>query len=130
MNLLSRSPIAFTTVRSVSGLPATALSATAIAATAIALGAALAFSGLPRAALAQTPVKLASYPSKPVTLVIPAAAGGGLDVSMRHVAKRLGEILATPVVVENRPSVNLLIGTRHVAAAPADGYTQIGRAHV
>ena len=84
---------------------------------------ALALGVLTDRAIAQTAAKPAAYPAKPITLVIPAAAGGGLDVSMRHVAKRLGEILATPVLVENRPSVNLLIGTRHVAAAPADGYT-------
>ena len=70
------------------------------------------------AALAQ-----ARYPAKPVTLVIPAAAGGGLDVSMRHVGRRLSDILGVPVVVENRPSVNLLVGTRHVAGAPPDGHT-------
>lgn len=74
-------------------------------------------------ASAQAPATATSYPSKPITLVIPAAAGGGLDVSMRHVAKRLSETLSVPVVVENRPSVNLLVGTRHVASAAPDGYT-------
>ncbi|MEI7784448.1 MAG: tripartite tricarboxylate transporter substrate binding protein [Betaproteobacteria bacterium] len=63
------------------------------------------------------------YPAKAITLVVPAAAGGGLDVSMRHIAKFLADSLSVPVLVENRPGVNLLIGTRHVAAAPPDGYT-------
>ncbi len=64
-----------------------------------------------------------AYPTKPITLIVPAAAGGGLDVSMRHVARRLAETLGAQVIVDNRPSVNLLIGTRHVAAAAPDGYT-------
>ena len=75
------------------------------------------------AGLAGAQTRAANYPIKPITLVIPAAAGGGLDVSMRHVARRLSDGLGVPVVVENRPSVNLLIGTRLVAAAAPDGYT-------
>ena len=65
----------------------------------------------------------ARYPHKPITLVVPAAAGGGLDVSMRHIAKFLADGFGVPVVAENRPGVNLLIGTRYVASSPADGYT-------
>ena len=74
-------------------------------------------------AVAQTAAGTAAYPAKPITLVVPSAAGGGLDVAMRHVARRLSEVVGFPVIVENRPGVNLLIGTRHVAAAPPDGYT-------
>ena len=74
-------------------------------------------------ASAQTSVRTAGYPTRPITLVIPSAAGGGLDVAMRHVARRLSDNLAVPVIVENRPGVNLLIGTRLVASAPPDGYT-------
>lgn len=74
-------------------------------------------------ASAQAPAKSANYPARPITLVIPAAAGGGLDVSMRHVARRLSETLGVSVVVENRPSVNLLVGTRYVANAAPDGHT-------
>jgi tripartite-type tricarboxylate transporter receptor subunit TctC len=87
----------------------------AIAATSLALAAG------PLAAQAQAPA--AGYPTKPITLVIPSAAGGGLDVAMRLLAKRLSEELGVPVVSENRPSVNLLVGTRHVASAAPDGYT-------
>ena len=72
-------------------------------------------------AAAQAPA--AAYPTKAITLIVPSAAGGGLDVSMRHVARRLSDNLGVPVVVENRPSVNLLVGTRHVASAAPDGYT-------
>jgi tripartite-type tricarboxylate transporter receptor subunit TctC len=67
----------------------------------------------------------AAWPVRPPTLVIPSAAGGGLDVAMRALARRLGDVLGHPVVVENRPGVNLLIGTRHVAAAEPDGYTML-----
>ncbi len=63
------------------------------------------------------------YPNKPITLVIPSAAGGGLDVAMRHVAKRLSEEMGVTVITENKPGVNLLIGTRYVANAAPDGYT-------
>ena len=73
--------------------------------------------------MAQNPGAPIAFPSKTITLVIPAPPGGGLDVASRLVSKRLSEVLNVPVVVENRPSVNLLIGTRHVAAAPPDGYT-------
>ena len=78
---------------------------------------------VPATVSAQGPARTAGYPGRAITLVVPAAAGGGLDVSMRHVARRLSETLAVPVIVENRPSVNLLIGTRQVAAAVPDGYT-------
>jgi len=74
-------------------------------------------------ALANPATAQARYPAKQVTMVVPSAAGGGLDVAMRHTAKFLQENLGQPVIVENRPSVNLLIGTRYVAAAAPDGYT-------
>lgn len=74
------------------------------------------------AVFGQAPART-SYPTKPITLVIPAASGGGLDVSMRHIARYLADTLGTQVIVENRPSMNLLIGTRLVASAAPDGYT-------
>ena len=74
-------------------------------------------------ALAQPAAAQARYPAKQITLVVPSAAGGGLDVAMRHTAKFLQDNLSQPVIVENRPSVNLLIGTRYVAQSAPDGYT-------
>jgi tripartite-type tricarboxylate transporter receptor subunit TctC len=65
----------------------------------------------------------AGFPARLVTIVVPAAAGGGLDAATRQVATRLAQALGAPVVVENRPSVNLLIGTRYVARAAPDGHT-------
>jgi tripartite-type tricarboxylate transporter receptor subunit TctC len=72
---------------------------------------------LPHAAFAQ------SYPSKSVRLVVPYAAGGGVDTVARAVAQQLGETLGQPALVDNRPGANSVIGTEHVAKSPADGYT-------
>ena len=71
--------------------------------------------------LAQTAA--ATYPERPITLVVPFAAGGGTDLLARVVAERLGSRLKTSVVVDNRPGASAQIGTRHVVDAPADGYT-------
>ena len=83
---------------------------------ALAFGVALlAAPGLP--ALAQ------DYPSKPVTLVVSYAAGGGTDAIARVFAARLEKALDGRVIVENRPGAAANIGTEVVAGAEADGYT-------
>ena len=64
-----------------------------------------------------------AYPTKPVKLVVAYAAGGGVDTVARALAQELSGGLGQPVVVENRPGANSLIGTDHVAKSPADGYT-------
>ena len=74
----------------------------------------LAFAG---AAVAQ------EYPSKPLRIVVPYAAGGGTDTVARLMATRISATLGQPVVVENRPGASSNIGTEAVARAPADGYT-------
>ena len=78
------------------------------------------FAVLPTAqAFSATP----GFPTKPVTLVVPFAAGGGLDVTARIIAERLKDELGQPVVILNRPGAGSAIGARAVAAAPADGHT-------
>jgi len=64
-----------------------------------------------------------AYPARPITLVAPIAAGGGVDTAARIVAEKLQEQLRQSVVVENRPGAGSVIGTSFVAKAPRDGYT-------
>ncbi|WP_051243744.1 tripartite tricarboxylate transporter substrate binding protein [Azohydromonas australica] len=66
-----------------------------------------------------------AFPSKPLLIVVPAAAGGNLDNVTRNIAQRLQEQLGQPVVVENRPGGNYNIAVDFVAKAPADGYTYL-----
>ena len=63
------------------------------------------------------------FPTKPVRMVVPYAPGGGTDVIARHLAVRMSESFKRQVVVDNRAGANGIIGTEHVANAPADGYT-------
>jgi tripartite-type tricarboxylate transporter receptor subunit TctC len=63
------------------------------------------------------------YPSRPIRLVLPFAAGGLVDVPGRILAQKLTEALGQPLVVENRPGAGSTIGADAVAKAKADGYT-------
>jgi tripartite-type tricarboxylate transporter receptor subunit TctC len=65
----------------------------------------------------------AQYPDKPVKIVVPVAAGGGVDVMARLLALKLTERLNQQFVVENRPGAAGVIGSRAVIASPADGTT-------
>ncbi|MFC4278263.1 Bug family tripartite tricarboxylate transporter substrate binding protein [Achromobacter aloeverae] len=65
----------------------------------------------------------ADYPDKPIRLVVPYAAGGGVDNISRVVATELGARLKQSVVIENRGGANGNIGTEYVARAAPDGYT-------
>jgi len=65
----------------------------------------------------------AQYPDKPVKIVVPVAAGGGVDVMARLLAQHLGERMHQQFVVENRPGAAGVIGSKAVVAAPADGTT-------
>jgi tripartite-type tricarboxylate transporter receptor subunit TctC len=65
----------------------------------------------------------ADYPGKPVRVVVPVAAGGGVDVMARLLAAKLSERLGQQFVVENRAGAAGVIGTKAVIAAPGDGYT-------
>lgn len=65
------------------------------------------------------------FPDRPIRLVVPYSPGGGTDVVARGLAEGMSQKLGQPVVVENRPGANGIIGTRQVATAPADGYTYV-----
>jgi tripartite-type tricarboxylate transporter receptor subunit TctC len=67
----------------------------------------------------------APYPSKPIRLVVPLPPGGGVDNLARILADRLAAPLGQPVVIENRPGANGMIGAEAVARAAPDGYTMM-----
>ncbi|TDF64967.1 tripartite tricarboxylate transporter substrate binding protein [Cupriavidus sp. L7L] len=64
-----------------------------------------------------------AFPGRPVKIVVPFAAGGSSDSAARILAERLSRKWKQPVIVDNRPGANALIGASLVAKAPADGYT-------
>jgi tripartite-type tricarboxylate transporter receptor subunit TctC len=66
-----------------------------------------------------------SYPSKPITIVVPFGAGGALDLIARVLADGLRTELNQTVIVDNKPGASGLLAMRLAAAAPADGYTLI-----
>ncbi|MBH0239057.1 Bug family tripartite tricarboxylate transporter substrate binding protein [Methylobrevis albus] len=79
--------------------------------------------GLAMMSAVALPAAAQDYPSKPVTLVVSYAAGGGTDAIARVFAARLETALGGRVIVENRPGAAANIGTDVVASADPDGYT-------
>lgn len=67
--------------------------------------------------------RAADYPSRPIALVVPIAAGGNADITARAYAKVLAEELGQSVVIENKPGAGSSIGATYVANARPDGYT-------
>jgi tripartite-type tricarboxylate transporter receptor subunit TctC len=65
------------------------------------------------------------WPTRPLRMVVPFAAGGGADIVGRTVAQKLTEAFGHQVIVDNRPGAAGNIGTEFVARAPADGYTML-----
>jgi len=63
------------------------------------------------------------YPSKPIRIIVPFPPGGGADVLMRPLSKKLTELLGQPIVLDNKPGANGNIGADYVAKAAPDGYT-------
>lgn len=64
-----------------------------------------------------------SFPSKPITIVVPYAAGGTTDLLARVMQEPLRKLLGQAVIIDNKPGASAMLGTRQVARAPADGYT-------
>jgi len=66
-----------------------------------------------------------AYPSKPVRMVVPYAPGGPIDVWGRILAQKLSESLGRPVVLDNKPGANGIVGTDIVAKSAPDGHTML-----
>ncbi len=79
---------------------------------------AIALLALPHSAAAQD-----GYPSKPIKLVVPLAAGGGIDFTARATAQRLSEVIGQQVIVENQGGAGGTLGVNAVVRAAPDGYT-------
>lgn len=80
--------------------------------------AALALVAIAPAAAAQEP-----FPSRPIKLVVPVAAGGGIDTAFRAIAPAWSEKLGVQVVIENKPGGGQVLGSDYVAKSKPDGYT-------
>jgi tripartite-type tricarboxylate transporter receptor subunit TctC len=71
---------------------------------------------------AANPVGAQTWPTRPVSMVVPFAAGGGTDVLGRIIGRRLGEVLGQQVVIENVGGAGGMVGSARVAKATPDGY--------
>jgi tripartite-type tricarboxylate transporter receptor subunit TctC len=69
------------------------------------------------------PAQAQDYPSRPITLIVPYAAGGGNDLMARTAAEKMSKTLGHQIVIENRGGAGGSIATRAIAKAAADGYT-------
>jgi tripartite-type tricarboxylate transporter receptor subunit TctC len=72
-----------------------------------------------------TGIHAQSFPSKPVRIVVPYAAGGPVDTLARALGTQLGELWKQPVIVDNKPGANEIIGATAVAKSEPDGHTLI-----
>jgi tripartite-type tricarboxylate transporter receptor subunit TctC len=75
------------------------------------------------ATLATTPSRAQDYPSRPVELIVPFAAGGGAELLARLLSEGLNKRFGQPFLVINRPGANTNLGTLSVVRAKPDGYT-------
>ena len=81
----------------------------------------LLLSGRARAQGAAVPGSADGFPSRPVRVIVPYTPGGATDITARLLSERLSPRWGQPVVVENRPGANGIVGTEVVARGPADG---------
>jgi tripartite-type tricarboxylate transporter receptor subunit TctC len=70
-----------------------------------------------------TAESVADYPSKPIHIIVPVAAGGNVDIVARTLGNEMSKILGQTVIIENKPSSASIVGTQYVAKAAPDGYT-------
>lgn len=77
----------------------------------------------PALAQAQAGANQTGYPDRPIRLIVPNPAGGGVDIIARLIGQQLAERLRQPIVVDNRPGAGGTIGLGSLAKSPADGYT-------
>src|SRR5882672_9786511 len=75
--------------------------------------------------LAALPAAAQDYPTRPVTLIVPFPAGGGVDAVARIVAQKLSAALGQQVIIDNRGGAGGVIGTRAAAKTAPDGYTLV-----
>jgi tripartite-type tricarboxylate transporter receptor subunit TctC len=75
------------------------------------------------AVLAVAPAQAEQYPARPVTIMVPFAAGGGSDLLARLVAQKLEEKLGKPFIIENRPGAGTTLAAMQTVRAAPDGYT-------
>lgn len=73
--------------------------------------------------LGTIPASAQPYPSKPIKLIVPFAAGSGSDILARILSEPLTQALGQPIIIENKPGNNTTLGTEMVVAAAPDGYT-------
>jgi tripartite-type tricarboxylate transporter receptor subunit TctC len=76
-------------------------------------------------ALPALPAMAQSFPTKPIRVIVPAAPGSTMDSLPRMLGVRLQEVFGQPIVVENRPGANNVIGSDYVAKSPPDGHTLV-----
>jgi tripartite-type tricarboxylate transporter receptor subunit TctC len=67
----------------------------------------------------------AAYPARPIRLIVAFPPGGGADLTARTVGQKMAESLGQPVIVENKPGANGIVGADAVAKSPPDGYTML-----
>ncbi len=83
----------------------------------------LIFAILPVLGIPSTHAATEDFPGKPITIIVPFAAGGSADSLTRIISKGMNKSLRVPIIVENRVGASGQIGATAVARSPGDGYT-------